>query len=75
MAYLTQSHPGILSSIWNGVTDFFAAVSRAITVSAAMDARMQRIEALNAKTDQELAEMGLRRADITAYVFRDLMHL
>lgn len=75
MAYLTQSHPSFLSALWHGVTDFFASVSRAITVSAAMDARMQRIEALNAKTDAELAAMNLRRADITAYVFRDLMHL
>jgi hypothetical protein len=30
---------------------------------------------LNLKTDEELAEMNLRRENITAYVFRDLMHI
>ena len=34
-----------------------------------------RVEALNLKTDEELAKMNLRRENITAYVFRDLMHI
>ncbi|MEL6452505.1 MAG: hypothetical protein AAFQ19_14710 [Pseudomonadota bacterium] len=75
MAYLSQSQPNILSTIWGGITNFFGLFSRALTVSAAMDARMRRIEALNAKTDEELFEMNLRRADIPAYVFRDMMHI
>ncbi|WP_299627332.1 hypothetical protein [uncultured Tateyamaria sp.] len=75
MAYLTQTQPSFVAAIWNGITGFFTSVSRALTISAAMDARMQRIEALNAKTDEELAAMNLRRTDITAYVFRDLMHV
>ncbi|MEL6889577.1 MAG: hypothetical protein AAFO86_12840 [Pseudomonadota bacterium] len=45
-----------------------------MSLSAAADQRMKRIEALNAKSDDELAEMGLRRQDIAAYVFRDLMY-
>jgi len=71
MANVTEIHPG---SIWASVRSFFAAIARGISVSAAAEARFRRIEALNAKTDAELAEMGLRRQDIPSYVFRDLMH-
>ncbi|WP_223421739.1 hypothetical protein [Tateyamaria pelophila] len=75
MAYITQAHAADHPTVWNRVSSFFAMVGRAMTMSSAMDARMQRVEALNSKTDAELAEMNLRREDITAYVFRDLMHL
>ncbi|WP_177172759.1 hypothetical protein [Loktanella sp. DSM 29012] len=36
--------------------------------------RLDQIERLNAKTDTELAEMGLRRQDITRHIFADLMN-
>lgn len=75
MAYISQSQPTVLSNIWTAATDFFSLFGRAITTSAAMEARMDRIEALNAKSDEELFAMNLRREDIPAYVFRDLMHL
>lgn len=75
MAYITQTHSTTLSTIWDKISGFFAMVGRAMTMSSAMDARLKRVEALNAKTDAELATMNLRREDITAYVFRDLMHL
>ncbi|WP_299146233.1 hypothetical protein [uncultured Tateyamaria sp.] len=75
MAYVTHPNTSVLNTVWNSISDFFTMVSRALTVSAAMDARMQRIETLNAKSDEELQAMNLRRADIPAYVFRDLMHI
>ncbi|MEL6619107.1 MAG: hypothetical protein AAFY39_03160 [Pseudomonadota bacterium] len=72
MAYVTQSETG---SFWSSVRDVFAAIGRGLTVSASADLRMRRIDMLNAKTDAELAAMNLRREDIPAYVFRDLMHI
>ncbi|MCB5200770.1 hypothetical protein LGQ03_16150 [Loktanella sp. TSTF-M6] len=36
--------------------------------------RLYQIERLNAKTGAELAEMGLRRQDITRHVFVGLMN-
>lgn len=33
------------------------------------DGRMKRVKALNAKSDEELAEIGLRREDIVPFVF------
>ncbi len=38
-------------------------------------ARVGEIEALNAKSDTELAAMGLKRDDIPQYVFRDLFYV
>ena len=75
MAYITQTHSADHATLWHKVSAFFAMVGRAMTMSSAMDARLKRVEALNAKSDAELATMNLRREDITAYVFRDLMHL
>ncbi len=37
--------------------------------------RTDQIEALNAKSDAELAELGLRREDIARFVFRDMLHI
>ena len=71
MAYIATQQP---TSIWASVKDFFSMVGSAMTMSAAAEVRMRRIEALNSKSDEELAEIGLRRQDIAAYVFRDLMY-
>jgi hypothetical protein len=37
--------------------------------------RMHQIERLNAKSDEQLARMGLRREDIARHVFRDILYL
>ena len=71
MAYTATQQP---TSIWASVKSFFATVGTAMRLSAAAAQRMKRIEKLNAKSDDELAEMGLRRQDIASYVFRDLMY-
>lgn len=72
MAYVSQNQP---VSIWESIKGFFSSIGHALTMSAAAEVRMRRIEALNAKSDAELAAMNLRRSDIPAYVFRDLMHI
>lgn len=75
MAYVTQSHSTLFSSIWAGISGFFSALGHAITMSASADARLRKVEMLNAKSDAELAAMNLRREDIAAFVFRDLMYM
>ncbi len=42
-----------------------------LTTLAETSGRIRRIEALQAKSDADLAKMGLKRADIVHYVFRD----
>lgn len=71
MAYVAANQP---TTVWASIKNFFTMVGEAMTLSAAAEVRLRRIEALNAKSDAELAEMGLRRQDIPAYVFRDLMY-
>ncbi|MEM6372582.1 MAG: DUF1127 domain-containing protein [Pseudomonadota bacterium] len=75
MAYAANVHSNTSSSIWSGVTGFFSMVGQAMVVSSSGDARMRKVEKLNAMSDAELAAINLRREDIAAYVFRDLMHI
>jgi len=75
MAYVTQQNRNILTAIWDGLTHFLTMLGHSAAMSAAAESRFRRIEALRAKSDEELAAMNLRREDIAAYVFRDMMHL
>ncbi|MEM6760425.1 MAG: hypothetical protein AAF601_13185 [Pseudomonadota bacterium] len=71
MAYIPQTLP---QSIWATIKSYLHAFSAGLAVSAGYEARIRRMDALNAKSDEDLAKMGLRRQDIAAYVFRDLMY-
>ena len=75
MAYVSHPTTSFFSAVLDRITDFFVALGHSAAMSAAAESRFKRIEALNAKTDEELAAMNLRREDIAAYVFRDMMHL
>ena len=54
---------------------FFASVGQGFSSYVERRARIDQIERLNAKSDAELAQMGLTRDRIPQYVFRDLLHL
>ncbi|MEP1201094.1 MULTISPECIES: hypothetical protein [unclassified Tateyamaria] len=77
MAFVTDTHSSTFSNIWTNISGFFTMVGRAMAMSTAnaAEARFRQIELLNAKTDEELKVMNLRREDIPTYVFRDMMHL
>lgn len=51
-----------------------AAVVRGMERQANLSGRRNMIEALEAKSDAELARMGLRREDIAYHVFKDLFY-
>ncbi|WP_417728089.1 hypothetical protein [Roseovarius sp.] len=57
-----------------GWKKFTAALLRGMEAHAKVTARQNRIEALEAKSDEELARMGLRREDIVYHVFKDLFY-
>ncbi len=63
-----------VSPLRDGLKRFLAALVRGMEAQARVTARRNRIEALEAKTDEELARMGLRREDIPYHVFRDLFY-
>ncbi len=55
---------------WAGLSAWFG---RAFETYVNRRARIDRIAALEAKSDAELAAIGLRRDDIVRYVFRDVI--
>lgn len=72
MAYVSQAHS---QSFLERAGDFFTSLFNSIDLSASANARFKQVEGLNAKTDDELKEMGLRREDIMRHVFRDVYHI
>lgn len=51
------------------------ALMRGLEAHAHRASRRDAIEALERKSDAELARMGLRREDIARHVFRDLYYI
>lgn len=51
---------------------FFAGLGLGVNPYMLRQSRMREIQALNACTDRQLAQLGLTRDDIPRYVFRDL---
>ncbi|MCD1625838.1 MAG: DUF1127 domain-containing protein [Paracoccaceae bacterium] len=54
---------------------FFAGLGQGMNAYMHRKSRMDEIEALNAKTDSELADIGITRDDIPRYVFRDTFYI
>ncbi|MEP3786761.1 hypothetical protein [Ascidiaceihabitans sp.] len=74
MALSDMHRPSAIHAIGSFFTSIFNALIDARMLRISVEARAQKIEILNAKSDAELAEMHLKRDDIPAYVFRDLMY-
>tara|TARA_R110002094_G_scaffold171250_3_gene153335 strand:- start:4792 stop:5067 length:276 start_codon:yes stop_codon:yes gene_type:complete len=53
----------------------FGAVGRAVMVNRAMERRLETVEALQAKSDAELAKLNIKRDEIVQHVFRDLLYV
>lgn len=54
---------------------FFATLGQGMNAYMHRKSRMDVIDALNAKTDAELAALGITRDGIPAYVFRDMFYV
>ena len=54
---------------------FFASMGQGFNAYLERRSRTTQIEALNAKSDEELAKLGITRDGIPAYVFRDLFYI
>ena len=73
MAYMTTDHAAAART--SGFGAFFSRIGRALDTYAQSSRRMRDFERLNAKSDAQLAEMGLTRDKIAHHVFRDLFYL
>ena len=68
MATTTNTITTPQRDIWEQV---FSTLARWFEARNRIESRRGQIEALEAKTDTELAEMGIRRDGIAMHVFRD----
>lgn len=53
----------------------FASIGTALVNAGEASARTQQIEALQAKSDEELARLGIKRDEIVYHVFKEFMFL
>ncbi|MBS9716654.1 hypothetical protein J4E70_06815 [Pseudohalocynthiibacter aestuariivivens] len=63
---------GSISSSWIGRV--FSSIGGAIVSSMEKKSRQQIVQILQAKSDAELAQMGLKRDDIIRHVFSDMFY-
>ena len=83
MAYFDTTSPaGVLSREITATRNAFAALGRgihramhAMIENSSMNLRVKKAHALQAKSDAELAALGIRREDIVRRVFSDIHHL
>ena len=59
----------------SGFRRVLASVARGMSACADANSRRKQIEALEALSDAQLADMGLTREQIASHVFRDKMYL
>ncbi|WP_298861436.1 DUF1127 domain-containing protein [uncultured Sulfitobacter sp.] len=57
------------------LTSLFKSIGNAIVRASEASSRIKRVEALRAKSDVELADMGIERDDIVHHVFKDLYYV
>lgn len=82
MAYSTYHAPAHVgttlrtaaTSVGHAILAFFAAVGHAIELNSTAHIRIARVERLQAKTDAELATLGIKRDQIVHHVFSDLYY-
>ncbi|MDX1821741.1 MAG: hypothetical protein ACU0A4_16230 [Paracoccaceae bacterium] len=72
---LTHAQSETRARLMARVDAFFAALGQGMNAYMHRKSRMDEIEALNAKSDAELAEIGITRDDIPRYVFRDTFYI
>jgi len=73
MAYIQEEHAGHgpVSAIGDAIWSLF----KPLKLTASADRRAAQVQNLSAKSDAELAEMGIKREDIPRIVFRDLYYV
>ncbi len=68
------SSTGIADKVFSTIASFFRNIGNSLIAASEASSRIHQIQALEAKSDEELAEMGLRRDQIVHHVFKDLYY-
>ena len=73
MAHITANTHG---AHWRfSLTGLFRAIGTAMVTLTETNSRVRRAQALQALSDAELAEKGLKREDIARHVFGDMFYI
>lgn len=67
--YISTPAAGFASTI----SAFFSHLGEIMAVVMESNPRLRRVQALQAMSDEKLAERGLKREDIVRHVFRDFV--
>lgn len=73
MAFQTLHAPATPPRAIAAITGFFAALAQAVAMASGAQARYDEIRALQALSDEELADRNIERSDIVHHVYADLM--
>jgi len=68
MAHIT-SHPTVSLPVLGYISRFFTAIGNGLIRMGENNSRFRQIEALQAMSDAQLAERGIKREDIVRVVF------
>lgn len=68
---VSQTQSGLLTRI----SEFFSSMAVSLQVANESQARLDQIQRLQSKTDDELAAIGLTRDDIVRHVYRDMFNV
>lgn len=63
--------PGIFAKVGS----FFGTIGHALVKVGEANSRFQEVERLNRMSDEQLAELGVKRDEIPRHVFRDLFYV
>lgn len=76
MAYTSTHNPAVsfVSNLVQSIGATIARIGQAAFVARGMEERMHKFDKLRRMSDAELAELGIQRDDIAAYVFRDIYY-
>ncbi|NUH66127.1 DUF1127 domain-containing protein [Sulfitobacter sp. S0837] len=82
MTYQSTAHPAhpvlltdILRRAAAGLRRFFVGIGHGIMTGSTANLRYEQVQRLQAKTDAELAELGIERDQIVHEVFKDLYYI
>jgi len=79
MTYQNMTAPSSIAHgaqrVLDRVGSFFGAIGHAMMVNSTAHKRLDTIHALQAKSDEELAAMKIKREDIVHEVFKDLYYV
>lgn len=74
MAYTAQNTQ-VAGPVIAAVQRVVGSVYDSLVMVMESNVRVRQVEALQAMSDVELAERGLKREDIVRHVFQDMMHI